>query len=112
MKNLNKYKLKDYYYYEDHANHLLNSCYDLNSWLEKKTIKELEIWMMMLIYINDNEILFLEESKISLTLIIKLYILEMDIDLNILKIDNKTKKKLIDIFEHRLISFYSKKKNI
>lgn len=101
MEFLKIYKPKHYDYFLPIAEKIINKKDDLNSWIRSLDTEVISIWLKTYKHLEKNNTTFFEESAIFVTVIIRLFMIELDVNDDI-KLSNKEIIKLINRFNFAL----------
>lgn len=112
MNIIKKYKPKHYDNYYKKVIKITGKYKDINGWLKYLSIDDMLVWLKTLMNAEKDNSLYLEENFIFITLVIYLFILELDVEENGIKLTNKEIINLIKRFEFCLNAEYSYRTNI
>lgn len=112
MEFVKKFNQRHYKVYIDKLEPFLNGFLNLNSWIKNFENQELNIWIELIRIFEEDSDEYYEEFSILLTILIKFFIDELDIDDNKIKLNNSQIEKLIFNFKYALYREYSNRKNI
>ena len=85
---------------------------DVNKWIKSLNDNKLKYWIYVIMSFENNNSDHYEEISILLTTIIRLFILELEIDTNQIKLKNKDIKRLVTKLKYSLYREYSNRNNI
>lgn len=100
MKILKKYKPEHYKYYSDKVNGIISQTCDISKWVKKQSKTKLEIWIKKIDIINVDSDEYFEDIAIVISLIIRLFILELGLKEDKIELKNSEIEKLINRFEY------------
>lgn len=112
MDIIKKYKPEHYDSYQKKITKIVGEHRDINTWLRHLGLSDMMIWLKTLLNTKKDHPLYLEENFIFITLIIRLFVLELDIDENKIKLSNDEILKLIQRFEHSINTEYAYRTNV
>jgi hypothetical protein len=85
---------------------------DVNKWIKSLNDNHLKYWIYVIMSFENNNSDHYEEISILLTTIIRLFILELEIDTNQIKLKNSDIKRLATKVKYSLYREYSNRNNI
>lgn len=100
MEFISKYSPKHYISYVTIANKIIGEYTDFHKWVKSLSTNDILIWLKSIAHVEHNTIGFFEESNIVVTLIIRFFCLELDIESakltndEIIKLIQRVKKSL------------------
>ena len=100
MEFITKYTPKHYKSYVSVADKIVDKHTDLHKWVKSLGIKDILIWLKSIAHLENNSLGFFEESSIVITLVIRLFCLELDIESA--QLTNKEITKLIQRVKYSL----------
>lgn len=112
MKFIKKYDPKHYNYYLDKIMVFIGKHKDINSWIKSLSDAEVIIWSCNIKLLEDNCDEYYEEASQLITLVIKFFMIELDINDQNIELKNSKIKDLIKKFKHNLYREYSNRNNI
>jgi len=110
MKFLIKYNSHHYSFYLTLAEKIIDNHTDLNKWVKDLGTDDLLIWSKTYNHLMNNESAFYQESALLVTLVIRLFILELDVD-NQIELSNYQIKKLLKRFQYAIEMEYAIRKS-
>lgn len=111
MEFIKKYNPSHYRYYLNRIDSYVGKHKDINGWIKSLSNDELIMWTSIVILSEKNVDEYYEEISILLTLIIRFFIIELDIDQNI-KLKNSKILSLIKNFKKSVFREYSNRYDI
>ena len=112
MNFIKKYTPTHYNHFIKKANKIIGKYNNTNELIINSNDNELFIWFKTIKYLNNDKDIYFEECSILLTLIIRLFILELDIDDNKIELTNNKIIELIQKFENIIKIECGYRKNI
>jgi len=109
MEFLKKYNPQHYTYYLSKVEKIIDNHTDLNKWVKHLGTDDLLVWSKVYNHFNLNTPEFYEESALLITLVIRLFMLELDVE-NRLKLNNQQIKKLLVRFQYAIEMEYAIRK--
>lgn len=109
---IKRYSPKHYTFYLNVAEKHIGDCNSINQWIKTLDDIELTIWVCNFFTFEHNNDNYYEENSILLTIIIRFFILELDIDHNDILLKNSEIKKITLKCKHILYREYSNRNNI
>ena len=100
MEFITKYTPKHYKSYVSVADKIVDKHTDLHKWVKSLGTKDILIWLKSIAHLENNSLGFFEESSIVITLVIRLFCLELDIESA--QLTNKEITKLIQRVKYSL----------
>jgi hypothetical protein len=97
---LKKYKPKHYDYFIPIINKIIGDYLDVHKYIKSLGTEEILAWLKSVKHIEQKNMAFFEECGILITLVIRLFILELDIE--DVKLTNNDIIKLIERFDKSL----------
>lgn len=97
---LKTYNPKHYDYFLPVVNKIIGDKLDIHKFIKSLGTNDILIWLKSISHIKKNNLGFFEESCVLTTLVIRLFVLELDIE--DVKLTNKEIMKLIERFETSL----------
>lgn len=110
MEILKKYTPKHYNSYLSIVNKIIGDYVDLHKWIKSLGTNDLLVWLKSIANIENNNNTFFEESSIVITLVIKMFCLELDVDH--VNITNREIRKLILRLKFALKTELAYRKNV
>ena len=112
MKLIKKFKEKHYNFYSDKADNYLKNYVDIISWKKKLSNDELLIWIRFIYLIENNCYEYYGEISVGLTILIKIFKIELGIEDQNIEISYSKLEKIIQNFKKIIYSEYSNRKNL
>ena len=112
MDIIKKYKPEHYEFFQKKIEIILSGHKNIDSWVCELKSYEIIFWIKILRDLFDNNPYFIEEYYITITLIIKLFMLELDVETKTIKLKNNEIKKLIKRFYKIICSEYLHKTKV
>lgn len=112
MEFIKKYNPKHYNYYLKKAEGYMNEYTTINAWIKNLYDEELVIWICNLTMLENDDSNYYEENSILLTILIKIFITELDVETDKIGLKNSEIEKLVLKFKHILSREYSNRKKI
>ena len=109
LKNFNPHH---YEYYLNISETIRKESSDIDEWVRNLGIEDLTIILRTIKQTKLDNIIYFEESAIMMTLIIKLFICELNIETNQVLLNNIELKKIFDRFEKSVKKEYGIRKDI
>lgn len=111
MESIKKYTPDHYDYYFHKAEKLLDGHANIDSWVRSLTEENILIWMSALRRVKTNDDVYFQEIAIFITILIRLFALELDISIN-LELKNSEIEKLVNRFDYAIKREYAARKDI
>ena len=112
MKFIKNYNSHHYTYYFKKIEQLIDKNKDINEWIKSLKDDKLNYWIYVIMSFEKNNTEYYEEISILITIVIRLFILELEIDGDQIKLKNSEIKKLVDKLKHSLYVEYSNRNKI
>jgi hypothetical protein len=112
MNFIKNYNSQHYRYFLKKIKFLMGKNIDVNKWIKSLNDNHLKYWIYVIMSFENNNSDHYEEISILLTTIIRLFILELEIDTNQIKLKNKDIKRLVTKLKYSLYREYSNRNNI
>lgn len=109
MTSIKYYNSDHYDFFLEKANILIKNYNDVDSWVRNLTDEELVVWLKTLKKLKKNDLEYFQETSIFLTVIIRLFILELDVQTKI-KLTNNQILRIIKRFEYVISMEYGYRK--
>lgn len=111
MESVKKYTPDHYEHYLDKVDELLEGHRNIDSWTRGLSDENILIWMSALRRVKINDPIYFQEIAIVLTLLIRLFVLELDIS-TIFELKNSEIQKLVNRFDYILKREFAFRKQI
>lgn len=111
MEAIKRYSSDHFNHYLEKAEELIDGSEDVDQWIKKVNDKNLLIWLTTLRRLKNDDNIFFQEIAIFLTVLIKLFILELGINDSI-KLNDDEIKKLVSRFEYVIKREYANRHDI
>lgn len=112
MDFIRKFNKKHYDYYIHKIDTYIDGSKDVDKWIKKISDNELIVWVRTIKYVELNNRDYYMEMSMLLTIIIKFFIIELDINEMGVNLKNTDIEKLFKNFKHILYTEYSNRNNI
>lgn len=109
---IKKFNEKHYNFYSDKADNYLKNYVDIVSWKKKLRNDDLLIWIRFIYLIENNCYEYYGEISIGLTILIKMFKIELGIEDQNIEISYSNLEKIIQNFKKIIYSEYSNRKNL
>ena len=106
------YQPTHYKFYLKKCEKILDNSNDIDTWIKTISLKHNIVWIKAIKNLKKNVSNFNEESSILITLVICLFMLELDIENNEIKLSNTEIKKLLLRFEQIVRLEYGYKREL
>ena len=100
MEILKKYKPLHYEYYLSKIDKYLGNHDNVESWIKEMGEADLLVWLQILHHLKSNNMVYFEQSSKLLTLLIRLFMLELNAEIDKIELTNSQIKSLVNRFEH------------
>ena len=100
MEIVKKYKPTHYTTYLPKIEKIIGKHTNIGTWVKSMGMSEILIWTQILEYLKTNNYQYFEPTSKLITLLIKFFMLELDVDEDNIKLTNTQLYSLIDRFEH------------
>ena len=107
-----KFNQKHYKVYLEKIEEFINGFSNIDEWIKNFGNKELENWIRVIHLYEANSDEYYEEFSILLTILIKFFIIELDIEDNGIKLKDSQIEKMIFNFKYALYREYSNRYDV
>lgn len=112
MEFLKKYKPKHYSNYIDRVDKYIKTHKSIHSMVKSLGLKDIEYLIKSVKFVYSNNPIYFEESAILITILIRMFILELDIDEHQIELKDSDIMKLIYRFDGIIKNEYAVRKEI
>lgn len=109
MKFVSRYKPSHYEFFLKTANKLIGNHTDIDSWVKSYTTEQLKVVLRVIDYLKIGNKLYLEECSKFITVSIRLFILELDLDTESVSLDDDKIINIVNRMETIIKSEYAYK---
>lgn len=107
MKFIKKYTPIHYNHFSDKAEEYIGEYNDIDKWIKGRNNQTIIKWVRLINLFENNNEEYYEEYCIMLTMMIKFFVIELDIDDDVIKLKNSEIFKISKKFKHAFYSEYA-----
>lgn len=112
MEIIRKYKVSHYSYYLPKIEKVIGNHTNIETWVKDMGMSDILIWLQALGYLKQNSYQYFEQASKVITLLIRFFMVELDIEENYISLTNSQLDALVRRFDHILKTEYAYRNEI